>query len=259
MPWNQTTGRSPSNRSLERGIAILRAFRPGSAVLGNADLSERTQLPKSTVSRLTQTLVKTGMLYIDEISGGYRLAPAVLSLAHAMRSGSRILAVAIPYMRDLAEQRRINVGLAMSDFDEMVYLESIRYGSTGSLRSIVAGQRIPMELTSLGRAYLASLPIEHRLSLFEIFRERRSSHWPALEAEILAAIESVDTHGYCAASWQAEAVAISAPVLAPMQPSLFVNISISTVEPIEVVVKQHASVLLELAALLKNELSMMTD
>jgi DNA-binding IclR family transcriptional regulator len=58
----RTAGRSTANRSLERGVEILRAFRQGSELLGNGELAERTQLPKSTGSRLTQTLVGLGML-----------------------------------------------------------------------------------------------------------------------------------------------------------------------------------------------------
>ena len=49
-----------TNRSLERGVEILRAFRPGSTLLGNGELAERTQLSPATVSRLTQTLVGAG-------------------------------------------------------------------------------------------------------------------------------------------------------------------------------------------------------
>ena len=105
-------GRSPANRSLERGIEILRAFRPGSELLANGDLAERTGLSRSTVSRLTQTLVGAGMLHLEAAQRAYRLAPAVLSLAHAMRSGSNVLAIAAPKMRALAERERINVGLA---------------------------------------------------------------------------------------------------------------------------------------------------
>src|SRR5579872_5266919 len=48
------------NRSLQRGIDILRAFRPGIDMLGNGELAERTRLPKATVSRLTRTLVNAG-------------------------------------------------------------------------------------------------------------------------------------------------------------------------------------------------------
>ena len=54
-------GVSPANRSLERGIEILRSFRPGSELLGNAEIAERTGLSRSTVSRLTQTLVGVGV------------------------------------------------------------------------------------------------------------------------------------------------------------------------------------------------------
>lgn len=255
MQLNPKIGRSPSNRSLERGVEILRAFRPGSAVLGNTDLAERTGLPKSTVSRLTQTLVGAGMLQIDPASGGYLLAPAVLSLAHAMRSGSRILAIASPPMKALAKARKVNVGLAVADRHEMVYLESIRHGSTTSLRSIVSGQRVPMELTSLGRAHLASLPAELRAALLASFRARRRAQWPALEAEIWQAIQHIEQTGYCAASWQAEVVALATPVVVPATPPLVINISVSTAEPLEIVVQRHAAALLELAALLKSELS----
>ena len=144
---------SPANRSLERGIEILRAFRQGSEMLGNGELAERTQLPKSTVSRLTQTLVGLGMLQSEAAMRAYRLAPPVLGIAHAMRTGSRVLTVAAPLMRRLAEGNRINVGLAAPDRDEMVYLESIRYARRLAFRNVVSGQRVPMELTSLGRAY----------------------------------------------------------------------------------------------------------
>ena len=37
----------------------------------------------------------------------------------------------------------------------MVYLESIRYSRRVAFRNVVSGQRMPMELTSLGRVYLA--------------------------------------------------------------------------------------------------------
>ncbi len=43
------------NRSLLRGIEILRAFRPGAGLLGNSELADRTGLSTATVSRLTQS------------------------------------------------------------------------------------------------------------------------------------------------------------------------------------------------------------
>src|SRR3954470_361888 len=196
-------GRSPANRSLERGIDILRSFRPGSELLGNADLAERTGLSRSTVSRLTQTLVGCGYLQVEARTRAYRLAPAVLSLAHAMRTGSTALAIAAPLMRAAAQAERINVGLAAADRDEMVYLESIRYHPRPSLRTVVSGQRVPMELTSLGRAWLAGAPEDQRQTLLAHFRRTRRAQWPELGPALAAAISQVEASGYCAASWQA--------------------------------------------------------
>ncbi|MDO8373138.1 MAG: helix-turn-helix domain-containing protein [Polaromonas sp.] len=238
-------GISPANRSLERGIELLRSFRPGSELLGNAELAERTGLSRSTVSRLTQTLVGGGLLQVEPRSRAFRLAPAVLSFGHAMRTGSTVLAIAAPRMRHAAEENRINVGLAAPDRDEMVYLESIRYNRRPSLRSVVSGQRVPMELTSLGRAYLASVPEAKRNALLTHFRQARREKWPDLSSEISLAISSVAKHDFCAASWQPEVVAVATPLV--FQGSLYsLNVSLSTAERFDEVVAELAPKLLAL-------------
>lgn len=238
-------GTSPANRSLERGIELLRSFRPGSELLGNAELAERTGLSRSTVSRLTQTLVGGGLLQVEPRSRAYRLAPAVLSFGHAMRTGSSVLAIAAPRMRQAAEEHKINVGLAAPDRDEMVYLESIRYNRRPSLRSVVSGQRVPMELTSLGRAYLASAPEARRSALLSHFHQAKRAMWRDLGKEILFAIESVTSRGYCAASWQPEVVSVATPL--PFQGTHYaLNVSLSTAEPFNDVVTELAPKLLTL-------------
>jgi len=244
-PLTDKPGSSPANRSLERGIEILRAFRPGSDLLGNGELAERTGLSRATVSRLTQTLVGTGMLQQEPSRKGYRLAPAVLSLAHAMRSGSHVLQVAAPLMRALAESKRINVGLAAPDRDEMVYLESIRYSRRVAFRSVVSGQRVPMELTSLGRAYLAAVPESRRRALCALFKRRRGAQWPALSREIDDAMTSVKHRGFCAASWQPEVVALAAP-LETAGAIYSLNVSVSSGATISEVIDALLQPLLEL-------------
>jgi DNA-binding IclR family transcriptional regulator len=248
-------GTSPANRSLERGLEILRAFRPGSDLLGNGELAERTGLARPTVSRLTQTLVGMGMLQQEPLRKGYRLAPAVLSLAHAMRSGSLVLQVAAPLMRALAQGKQINVGLAAPDRDEMVYLESIRYSRRAAFRNVVSGQRVPMELTSLGRAFLAVTSESRRKALFSLFRQRRGSQWPALAREIELAIATVHGLGYCAASWQAEVVALATP-LPTTEACYSLNVSVSTAETIDEVVGALSSPLLELKKEILRALSL---
>ena len=251
-------GISPANRSLERGIEILRSFRPGSDLLGNAEIAERTGLSRSTVSRLTQTLVGTGYLQVEPRTRAYRLAPAVLSLAHAMRTGSTALAIAAPYMRDVAQAHRINVGMAAPDRDEMVYLESIRYNRRPSLRKVLSGQRVPMELTSLGRAYLASAEDGPRRALFAHFRRTRRSQWLDLEKSLNDAIRDVHEKGFCAAAWQPEVVAVASPLI--FRGSRYaLNASLSTVDPLVAVVRELAPTLLALRERIQRDLDAATD
>jgi DNA-binding IclR family transcriptional regulator len=246
-------GTSPSNRSLERGVAILRAFRPGSELLGNGELAERTGLSAATVSRLTQTLVRAGFLEHDAAARAYRLAAPVLSLAHAMLSGSSVLQVAAPLMREVALKLQINVGLATPDRDEMVYLESVRYNRKVSLRSVVAGQRIPMELTSLGRAFLAVAAEPQRAALMKQFKARRgAAEWKKIEHDIAESVERVRNEGYCVASWQPEVVALATPLVLPNRPVLVLNVSLATQASPASVAREFKTALLDLAGRIQD-------
>jgi DNA-binding IclR family transcriptional regulator len=225
---------------------LLRAFRPGLELLGNGELAERTGLSRATVSRLSQTLVRTGFLEYDAASRAYRLGAPVLSLAHAMRSGSLVLRVAAPWMRELAQARRINVGVAVADGDDMVYLESVRYSRKISLRNVVAGQRVPIELTSLGRAYLAALPDAAHNAWMAGMKRRRAGQGPALAAEIDAARDSIARRGYCMAAWQPGVVALSTPLVLDDGAIYALNVSVTTGDPPQVAARSLAEDLLGL-------------
>lgn len=200
-----------SNRSLERGLRILRAFRPGSTVLGNSDIADSTGLPRSTVSRLTQTLVACGFLQHDPHANAYRLGPPVLSLSEALLSGSEFLEVARPHLRELASLH-VNVSIAVADQYEMVYLETMRNYSSGLARRSSAGRRTPMELTAFGRAHLASLAPGERRRLMAEFRKRHAGTWERIQSEVNSAIADVEHKGFCTARWLEGVTAMAAPI-----------------------------------------------
>jgi DNA-binding IclR family transcriptional regulator len=227
----QYSGGANGNRSLERGLEILRAFRPGVDTLGNGELAERTGLPRSTVSRLTRTLVTGGMLDEVLLERSYRLAAATISLGHAVRVGSPVLKILGPLMRAESARCKLNIGLATADRTMMVYLESVQYHRSATLRSVVAGQQIPMELTSLGRAYLSGLSKSERNKLIGQFKRRSASATKALRSEILKSIHSVEQEGYCAVSWQPGVLAVATPIILGDLPAYAMNMSVQDVEP----------------------------
>lgn len=257
-PSRQAEG--AQNRSLERGIEILRAFRPGSDLLGNGEISDRTGIARATVSRLTQTLVMSGMLDYDRDARAYRLGVAVLSLALAMRSSNPVLQIASPLMRAASEKCRANVGLATVDRNEMVYLESFRYNRRGVLRTVVSGQRVPIELTSLGRAYLAAAPEENRNAFIAQLRARSATRSGmlsgSLEKEINEAVAHVKEHGFCTASWQPEVIALASPVEITGYPIYVVNMSVTGKDTLEFVVNELRSPLLALRAKIRDTVLM---
>lgn len=210
---NQVFVRSTSgSQSLERGLLILRAFRQGTSLLTNADLAERVQLPRPTVSRLTRSLVDTGFLHYDIQARGYRLAPVCLSLALAYRTSEPMLERALPDMRELAEGRRVNVGLAVADQLEMVYLDSVRLSRLGIFRRLSPGSRIPIAQTSLGCAYLAGLPAEQRKKLLEQLKQEHGTSWPRLKSHVEKSLRGIDDVGYCSAQWAAGMAAVATPL-----------------------------------------------
>lgn len=247
------------NRSLERGIEILRSFRPGIDLLGNSEIAERTGLAPATVSRLTQTLSGMGMLEHDKRARAYRLGPAVLSFSHAFKSCNPILQVASPLMKARAEKFHINVGLATADRDEMVYLESFRFHRKVSLRSILSGHRVPIELTSLGHAYLAAISDTKRIALLEMIRFKRQSKISIdLMREIDRSILQVQQSNYCAVSWQPEVVALSTPLVIAHSPIFILNMSVATQESIEAMTDQLAEPLLDLRSEILNGIALMS-
>lgn len=247
------------NRSLRRGVAIIRAFKPGLTLLGNAELAERTGLAKSTISRLTQTLVEAGLLEHDRPSRAYRLAPAVLSLAHAMRLSSPILTAIGPLLRAQAAAWRINVGLAAADGDAMVYLESFRYSHRVRFRTVVSGARVPIELTSLGRAYLWALPAAERGAALAAIAERRPREWPRLAREIEHSFAELGRAGFCTVRWQPRALAVATPIRTDTLAPHALNLSIASDEPLAAGSRRLGPLLLDLHARCQEELARKVD
>lgn len=251
------TRRTPPSRSLDRGLAILRAFRPGTGSLGNAEIAQRTGLPRATVSRLTRTLVDAGFLAFDVRSGDYRLGPPFLGFAQSVREGSVVLQAALPLMREVAEGLRINVGLALADAGEMMYLESVRKSRLGLFRHVQPGSRLPIAETALGRAWLAGLPPAARPAVLAALAPRYPERWPSLAREISRSIAQVDRLGYCAVSWQVGLVSIATPLALPGHPVHAFNISYPV--PADVPAggppeRRYAALLLSTAARLREAL-----
>ena len=71
---------SGQSQSLERGLAILSAFKPATPELGISELARVLGLTRSTSHRYVATLARLGYLQQNPQSRKYRLGPRVLDL-----------------------------------------------------------------------------------------------------------------------------------------------------------------------------------
>ena len=110
--------------ALARGLELLRAFGTGEEYLGNAELSNRTHIPRPTVSRLTYTLTQLGYLQHNRHLEKYRLGPGVLALGYRFLANMGIREIARPHLQHFADATDCNVSLGGADRSDMVYLET---------------------------------------------------------------------------------------------------------------------------------------
>lgn len=155
--------------ALARGLDVLACFRAFDSELGNAELAQRCGLPKSTISRFTHTLTELGYLQALTDPVRYRLGSSALALAPAGQQGADVLAVARPYMQELANLSQGVASLIVRDRGRMLIFENCQSESYLTLR-VAVGSRISGLNTAAGRAYLVALPAAEQRQALTAFR-----------------------------------------------------------------------------------------
>ena len=199
--------------TVSRGLQVLRAFRGERNPLSNAEIVARTGLPKSTVSRLTTTLMFAG--FLRHAAGGqqFELSPGSLGMGHAFLESSPLVRLAQPFMQALADQLNVSVALAIRDQFEMLYVTYCSGKNIATLR-LGVGSLLPMESTAIGRAYLWGLPSDDREALFKLMRKRFGVGFEAIHQAINASFTELDTTGTCLVKggYQRDTYGIGLPV-----------------------------------------------
>jgi DNA-binding IclR family transcriptional regulator len=200
--------------ALGRGLEVLACFRHGDRMLGNQDLARACGLPKSTVSRLTNTLTKLGYLVYVEDSAKYSLGIATLSLGSAMLARLDIRKLAHPRMQELAEFGQCMVSLGTRDRLSMLYIDVVR-GSGAVTLSLDMGARIQIATSAMGRAYMTAVSDNERNEIMERVRELvPDDRWLEIKAGVERAMSDIRELGVCCSfgEWQKDVNGIAVPV-----------------------------------------------
>ncbi|MGB6054544.1 MAG: IclR family transcriptional regulator C-terminal domain-containing protein [Burkholderiaceae bacterium] len=146
-----------SNRSLSRGLAIVRVFNeiPSPSL---TEIATRVELTKATCLRYLRTLQDEGYVSLDEHSKRYQLRPLVLELGYAALSSLSLPLMAEAEMEMLADEIGGSVHLGLLEGDEVVVVgRSVASRETRKLitMNIHVGSRLPAHCSAMGRMLVA--------------------------------------------------------------------------------------------------------
>jgi len=142
-------------QSLERGLAVIRAFDAEHSKLSLSEVAASTGLSRAAARRFLHTLVNLGYMRMD--GGQFSLRPKILELGYAYLSSLSLPEVAMPHLEQLVEQVRESSSVSQLDGDDVVYIARVPTRRIMTV-AISVGTRFPAYATSMGRVLLADRP-----------------------------------------------------------------------------------------------------
>jgi IclR family pca regulon transcriptional regulator len=189
-----TTRNGDFVRSLDRGLAVIRAFGPETPRLTLSEVARATGLTRSAARRFLLTLVDLG--YVRSDGREFSLRPRVLELGYAFLSGMSILEVAQPHVEEMVVAVQESATVGVLDGDEVVCVLRVPARRI-MVVAIAVGTRLPAYATSMGRALLAGLtPDEFEVYLERIRFEPLTSRTVADLDQLRAIIEATREQGF---------------------------------------------------------------
>jgi IclR family pca regulon transcriptional regulator len=181
-------------QSLDRGLAVIRAFDADHPRLGLSEVARATGLTRAAARRFLLTLVQLGYVRMD--GREFSLRPRVLELGYSYLSGLTLPQVAEPHLETFVSRVNESSSVSVLDGDEIVYVARVPTKRIMTVL-IAVGTRFPAHPTSMGRVLLAGLPHADLAAYlqraeFTAFTDRTITDPVELRAEV----ERVRRQGY---------------------------------------------------------------
>ncbi len=114
-----------SVKALEKSLFILEILANSGGEIDLSTLTRHTQIPKSTLLRLLNTLKNHNFVLQDSQSRRFRLGWALIHLGKAAEQSFNLIQIVHPFMEDLASQTGETVSLVLLDGDHAIYVDQV--------------------------------------------------------------------------------------------------------------------------------------
>lgn len=184
------------NQSLEKGLAVLRAFDASHRTLTLAELAELTGMTKGSAQRTVHTLQVLGYVGKHPRTRRFQLLPRAMEIGANYLVGHPLVQVAHPYLAQLAHASGETANITEPVGHDMLYLAQLITSKHIPVFTPV-GMRIPMSCSSCGRAWLSTLPDEQVRRILQASpRVPRTQHTLTQVDAILDQVQQCRQVGY---------------------------------------------------------------
>ena len=181
-------------QSLERGLAVIRAFGAGAAELTLSDVARVTGLTRAAARRFLLTLVDLG--YVRTDGKYFSLSARVLELGYAFLSSMTLPDVAQPHLERLSADVRESSSVSVLEGADIVYVARVAVSRIMTV-TINVGTRFPAHATSMGHVLLAGLDADGLARYLERARlDRLTAHTLTSPAALRAELAKVREQGW---------------------------------------------------------------
>ncbi|MCP2328812.1 IclR family pca regulon transcriptional regulator [Hamadaea flava] len=204
--------RSDFVQSLERGLAVIRAFDRSHPELSLSEVAAATGVTRAAARRFLLTLAELG--YVRSDGRFFSLSPRVLELGYAYLSSLSLPEVAEPHLEQLATEVNESSSVSVLDGYDVVYVARVPTSRIMTV-SISVGTRFPAYATSMGRVLLAALPDEElEAYLKDIRLDRLTSRTIGSPAALRTELQRVRAQGWALVDQELEEGlrAVAAPI-----------------------------------------------
>jgi DNA-binding IclR family transcriptional regulator len=162
--------------NLERGLKLLELLLDHPGGLQQSEIAARLHCAKTSVYRISMTLVDYGYLVRDETTKTIRLSRKLVALGSRALAEDDLMTLSVDVMKHLRDQVKETVLIGTVVETELVVLGQV-LGSHHFKFSVDVGARLPLHAAAPGKAILAWLPANERDELirrlvFTRFNER---------------------------------------------------------------------------------------
>ena len=207
------TARAPDFvRSLERGLAVIRAFDREHPELTLSEVAAATGVTRATARRFLLTLADLG--YVRNDGRFFSLSPRVLELGYAYLSSLSLPEVAEPHLEALVAEVNESSSVSVLDGADVVYVARVPVSRIMTV-AINVGTRFPAYATSMGRVLLAGLPDDELASYLDgVVLDRLTTRTISSAAALRTEIQRVRAQGWAMVDQELEEGlrAVAAPI-----------------------------------------------